>query len=63
MPCRSTTKLLDRRGVEYTYHDVTASPEALDTVTSLGYSGVPVIVVDGDTHWQGYNPDRLETIL
>lgn len=58
MPCRSTKKKLADLGVDFTYVDVTADPTGLDTIKSLGYNGVPVIVADGE-HWQGYQPDRL----
>lgn len=61
MPCRSTKKSLDARGVIYDYRDVTTDPEALEHIHSLGYSGVPVVVV-GDEHWQGYQPDRLAAL-
>lgn len=61
MPCRSTKKTLDNLGVDYTYVDVTADPSGLDTINSLGYQSVPVVVVDGD-HFQGYQPDRLNAL-
>ncbi|MFS0884931.1 glutaredoxin family protein [Aeromicrobium sp. 179-A 4D2 NHS] len=62
MPCRSTKKTLDKMGVEYDYVDVTADPTGLDTINSLGYSSVPVIVTPTGDHFQGFHPDRLSAL-
>lgn len=62
MPCRSTKKFLESKGVEVDYRDITTDTEALTTIQNLGYSGVPVIVAGGE-HWQGYAPDRLAALV
>lgn len=61
-PCRLTTQTLDAKGIEFEVKDVTEDPEAEATVRSLGYLGVPVVVVSPTDHWQGLRPDRLATL-
>lgn len=58
MQCRATFKTLDKHAVDYTAIDVTTNSEALDYITGLGYSSVPVVVT-ATAHWGGYRPDAL----
>ncbi|KHL03803.1 glutaredoxin [Sinomonas humi] len=61
--CNMTKKALDKKGLAYTEVDVTTTPAALEYITEdLGYSMAPVIVVDDDNHWAGFNPDRIEAV-
>lgn len=64
-PCKATKRWLDKRGVQYETKDVTHDPKDLAAVVELGYSGVPVVVVnngDNETelHWQGLVVANLE---
>ena len=63
VPCRNTKRYLDAWGLEYNYIDVTKDQEALDKITELGYSGIPVIMIDGYGHWQGFDLERLEQLI
>jgi len=48
-PCRATKRWLDNRSVDYQTVDVTTSPADLAAIKSLGYEGVPVVIVsNGD---------------
>lgn len=61
--CVAAKRGLNRRGVEYTEVDVTKDPAALKYIQDLGYSAVPVTVVDTETqpvHWYGNNPTLMD---
>lgn len=60
--CTLECNLLRGRGVEVEYLDVTADPEAMQTIVDLGYQGVPV-TIDGDEHWHGIDRERLEACV
>lgn len=62
MGCKATKRWLDQNNVDYEYHDVAQDSVALDTVFSLGYSGVPVVVTP-DAHWNGFDLTRLKELL
>lgn len=65
MPCRMTKRHLDRLGVPYTEHDVSADEAAAQRVQDLGYAGVPVVTVtlpDGVDHWHGYRDEQLDAL-
>lgn len=59
--CTATTRELDRRGIEYTYVDLTKDAEAMDTIAALGYRQAPVVIA-GDEHWAGFRPDKIGQI-
>jgi glutaredoxin-like protein len=50
--CRRSKKLLDELNVEYTYVDVEANPEEIETVIRIneGAQSIPVIVFDDGSH-------------
>lgn len=58
-PCKGTQKALDKAGVPYEKFDITEDPEARARVEALGYLSAPVVVVNADTHWSGFRPDRI----
>lgn len=60
--CTATYKRLDMRGVEYDVVDISDDPGARDYVLSLGYSQAPVVFVDKDNHWGGYNPSKIDAL-
>lgn len=63
-PCRATKHALQSRGVPYEEIDVSQDAEALAFVSqTLGYRGVPVVYLDAEQHWQGFLPDRIETLV
>lgn len=57
--CIATYRALDKKGIAYQKVDVTADPEQLDYVRSLGYLQAPVLVA-GEDHWTGFRPDKIE---
>lgn len=61
--CKATYRWLDKAGLEYDMIDVSEAPEAADVVASLGYSSVPVVVANEETHWSGFRPDRIDSLV
>lgn len=59
--CRGTERALLKHELPYRKVDITTDPEAHRTVTELGYTSAPVVVV-GDQHWSGFRPDRIEAL-
>lgn len=60
--CKATEHYLKKAELEYQKIDVTENPEAQEYVTSLGYTGVPVVVA-GEDHWYGFSPDRIQGLI
>jgi glutaredoxin-like protein NrdH len=63
-PCKAVKRWLDRRAIPYQTVDVSESPQDLAAIKALGYTSVPVTVVnygDGETelHWQGLVVDYM----
>ncbi len=42
--CNGLVRVLERAGVEFIVRDVTAEPDAFETVAHLGYRALPVLV-------------------
>lgn len=63
MACKATKRWLDEHEVEYDYHDIQKDSVALDTVLSLGYGGVPVVMVDEQNHWNGFSLTKLKGLI
>ena len=60
MQCTMTKKALEKNGIPYTEVDVTEVEAALEYISiELSYAQVPVVVVDDQTHWAGFRPDRI----
>ncbi len=57
--CTATYRALDKLGLDYEVIDLAEDEAALLEVMALGYQQVPV-VVDGEEHWAGFRPDRIQ---
>lgn len=60
--CTATKRRLDAKGIEHTVIDLTEDVGALARIKELGYLQAPVVVVDEETHWSGYRPDKIDMI-
>ncbi|ALZ86443.1 MULTISPECIES: glutaredoxin-like protein NrdH [Pseudomonas] len=60
--CNATYRALDRQGITYEVVDIEQDAQARQTVESLGYRQVPVVVA-GDDHWAGFRPDKLGQLV
>lgn len=63
VPCKKTKDKMNELGIEFEELNVTENTDALKEVVRLGYKATPVVVVDEDTHWHGYNPKRIELLV
>ena len=61
--CNATARKFDSTGIEYTAIDLTQDQAALGRMKELGYLQAPVIYVDENIHWSGYQPDLIEKHL
>lgn len=59
--CDMTYRTLKKLGVPYESVDISQDAEALDRIKSLGYLQAPVVVA-GDEHWSGFQPDRINRL-
>lgn len=59
--CVATKRKASEKGVPHKMVDVTTDESAMETVKSLGYLQVPVVVAPDGTHWSGFRPDLIET--
>lgn len=60
--CTATKRWLNDRGVDHTVVDISQDAAALGRIKELGYLQAPVVVTP-DSHWSGFNPDRLNAAL
>ncbi|GAA5177882.1 glutaredoxin-like protein NrdH [Modicisalibacter zincidurans] len=61
MQCHATYRALDKQGLDYTVVDLTQDREAIETVESLGYRQLPVVVAAGE-HWSGFRPEKIRSL-
>ncbi|WP_239954138.1 redoxin NrdH [Pantoea sp. Z09] len=56
--CNATKNAMDRQGIDYQLINLDTQPDAIDSLKSLGYRQVPVVMADSD-HWSGFRPDKI----
>lgn len=59
--CTATIRALKASGVHYEVIDISSDRAAYDKVVDLGYRSLPVVMA-GDTHWSGFQPDQIAAI-
>lgn len=61
--CKATYRTLDKKGIPYSVVDVSLpeNSEDLAKIKALGYSQVPVVVY-GESHWSGFNLEKINQI-
>jgi glutaredoxin-like protein NrdH len=59
MQCTMTKRALEKAGVPFDVVDLATDDRAMGVVKELGFQSAPV-VIDGDTHWSGFRPDKIE---
>ena len=60
--CTATYRALDSKGIPYRVVDLSQDDAALEYVKDLGYVQAPVVVVDDQDHWSGFNPGEIDRI-
>lgn len=66
--CHATYRALRQLGIPFTGIDVEVIDGAADRVRELGYTSLPVVVVEsiGEAQvetWSGFRPDRLRKLV
>lgn len=59
--CDATIRALDFIGSPYKVVDVSSDTKAFESIQSMGYRQVPVVVV-GEQHWSGFRPDMIQKL-
>lgn len=63
MQCRLTKTTLTTAGLDFEEIDIRQAPEALTYIQDeLGYTQAPVVVVDDEDHWSGFQPDQIHRL-
>lgn len=60
--CVNTVNRMKALGIEHEYVDLTKDPEMYAKVKSLGYAVAPVVIVDDDNHWCGFDPKKISEL-
>jgi len=60
--CNATYRELTKLGVEHTVVDVSQDKEAYEKIIALGYKSVPVVIVDEEQHWGGFNSSKIKEL-
>lgn len=59
--CESTKKFLKKNDVPFEVVDLSQDENAMSLVKNLGYQAAPVVVA-GEKHWSGFQPDKLNAL-
>ncbi|WP_412178688.1 glutaredoxin family protein [Sedimentibacter sp.] len=60
--CTAAKEFIKEKGYEYEEKNVSTDPAARKELISMGYMGVPVIMIDEDVV-VGFNKSKLEELL
>lgn len=59
--CHATKNAMDKKGIHYQLINLDREPAHLETLRSLGYRQVPVVMAEQD-HWSGFRPDKIHAL-
>lgn len=60
--CMMTKQYMDSLNIEYETIDATDNEEAREYVKSLGFTSLPVVVVESGEAWFGFRPENIDLI-
>lgn len=60
--CMMTKKYMDALNIEYETIDATDNEEARQHVKELGFTSLPVVVVESGEAWFGFRPENIDTL-
>lgn len=63
MPCNFTKNFLNDNHIDFQELNTTDYPDYIDDVKSMGFTSVPVILIKGEPAFNGFQPDRLATLI
>lgn len=61
--CEFTKKFLVQHELPFEEKNVMESNEALEEVRAIGFTSLPVVVIDGKEPFFGFRPDILTTLI
>lgn len=61
--CMFTKKFLEAESIPFEEKRVDQNDEHLDEVRLLGYRSLPVVKIDDEETFTGYQPERLENLV
>ncbi|MYL24484.1 glutaredoxin-like protein NrdH [Vreelandella massiliensis] len=59
--CKATYRALEQQNISYTVINVDETLSAREELKKLGHRQLPVVVA-GDQHWSGFQPDRIKAL-
>ncbi|MFS2221937.1 glutaredoxin-like protein NrdH [Pantoea sp. B65] len=59
--CNATKNAMDKKGLDYQLVNLDSEPAAVETLKSLGYRQLPVVMA-ADQHWSGFRPDKISAL-
>jgi glutaredoxin-like protein NrdH len=60
--CRLTFLSFEKAGLDFTSVDLTTNDAAPEYIPEVGYAHAPIVMVDEDPHWSGFNPTEIERL-
>lgn len=60
--CMMAKQYMDSLNIEYETIDVTNNEEARQHVKELGFTSLPVVVVESGEAWFGFRPENIDTL-
>ena len=60
--CVMTKKEMDKLGIKYNAINLSNDEDEKKKVKDMGYMAAPVVFVDEDDHWFGFNPDKIKAL-
>ena len=61
--CKITCAYLEKHKVEFTSINVEEDPNAMLVASEFGYRELPIVVIDKETHWSGFKPDKMDELI
>lgn len=61
--CEFTKKFLVQHEIPFEEKNVMESNDALEEVRAIGFTSLPVVVIDGKEPFAGFRPDILNTLI
>lgn len=61
--CEKTKRDMDILGIPYQSIDITVDTEQAKVLVALGYRSLPVVCAGADNVWQGYDQDKIKSLL
>ncbi|MDW8846999.1 glutaredoxin-like protein NrdH [Erwinia sp. MMLR14_017] len=59
--CNATKNAMDKQGLAYQLINLDQEPGETETLKSLGYRQLPVVMAAED-HWSGFRPDKISAL-